>query len=214
MTTVIADLPELASGQATPEATVNDAFRKLEGRTLRVLSRTTSAQPGSPADGDAYILPGGTLTGTDWSAASAGQIALRTGGAWDFWTPTAGIAVVVTDEDGVQVYYDGADWHETDARPRLEPISVAGATTLTAAQMGSIVRCGTGGGPYTVTLPATADAEGRQVLIQKVDSDANAITVATAGSETIDGAASVSLASQWDKAMLVADGNDGWIRVA
>lgn len=75
------------------------------------------------------------------------------------------------------------------------------------------VRADATSGAMTVTLPLATSSEGRQVLICKVDASANAVTVDGNGSETIQGSASISLASQWDKALLICNGNDGWERI-
>lgn len=86
--------------------------------------------------------------------------------------------------------------------------------TITAAKTtdGSedIVLVDASGGAVTVTL-GTPDFEGESVFIKKTDSSANAVTVATEGSETIDGASTQSLASQYDKIKVVSDGTDWFI---
>lgn len=66
------------------------------------------------------------------------------------------------------------------------------------------------GGVITRTLP-TPDFEGQTMFIKKIDSSANAVTVDTEGSETIDGAATQSVASQWDKIKVVTDGTNWFI---
>lgn len=69
------------------------------------------------------------------------------------------------------------------------------------------------GGARTITLPTASTCPGRQILITKVDSSGNAVTVTCAGSDTIQGSASVSLAAQWNKALLISNGNNGWERL-
>jgi hypothetical protein len=59
-------------------------------------------------------------------------------------------------------------------------------------------------GARTFTLPDRASHEGRHFILKKIDSSGNAVTVARAGSDTIDGATSKSLAAQYDKIALVA----------
>jgi hypothetical protein len=53
-------------------------------------------------------------------------------------------------------------------------------------------------GAFTFTLPAIASAENQPLTFKKTDSSVNAITVDANGSETIDGATTQSLASQYD----------------
>lgn len=82
--------------------------------------------------------------------------------------------------------------------------------TLTAA--GSVlitdylVGCDATAAGFTVTLPTVLDARGMSLLIVKTDSSANVVTVAAASSETINGAATETLTSQWGRAELYCDG--------
>ena len=72
---------------------------------------------------------------------------------------------------------------------------------------------GTGGaGGITITLPA-ATFFGMMVLVKKIDTGAGAVTVARAGADTIEGATSLSLATQWNGAHLVADGVSTWLKL-
>jgi len=66
------------------------------------------------------------------------------------------------------------------------------------------------GGPITILLPNTT---GRflEVAIKKIDSSANAVTLDGTGSQTIDGATTIQLASQNASARLVSDGSS-WRR--
>lgn len=108
MSTEILTLDEITASQSAKEVTHNTGLRQLEGRLIRVKSRTTSAQPGSPANGDTYILPT-SPTGTNWATFTAKQIAHYYGGSWKAWTPVEGIRVWVNDEDTTYAY-DSADW--------------------------------------------------------------------------------------------------------
>lgn len=107
MTTPIIGAPELVSAQAVPETTVNEIARYLEQGALwfgKIKDRDLATPPGSPADGDAYIVAG-SPTGA-W-AGQAGKIAFYVSTAWDFITPTEGMAIYVADENAPFVY-DGA----------------------------------------------------------------------------------------------------------
>ena len=61
-------------------------------------------------------------------------------------------------------------------------------------------------GIFTLTLPKVTDDVPDRYVIKKIDSSGNAVTVDGDGSETIDGAASISLATQYDSATLITDG--------
>ncbi len=59
---------------------------------------------------------------------------------------------------------------------------------------------------FTITLPAAATIAGRVYVLKKIDSSANAVTVDANASETIDGALTVVLSTQWSKVMIQSDG--------
>ena len=83
---------------------------------------------------------------------------------------------------------------------------ISGDTTLTQASF--LVRVDTSGGAVTVTLPSSMP-EGKVFVIKDKGAAAtNAITIATAGSETIDGAASISIISNHGAANLMFDGDN------
>lgn len=65
------------------------------------------------------------------------------------------------------------------------------------------------GGAFNVTLPNAANYTGREFIVKKIDSSANAITVATSSSQTIDGAATYVLSAQYD-AVTVVSGGSNW----
>lgn len=69
-----------------------------------VLSATT-ALPGSPTNGDIYIVPSG---------GDAGKIAIRDDGAWVLVTPKEGFLAWVKDTDKY-VRYDGTAWDDLTA---------------------------------------------------------------------------------------------------
>ena len=63
---------------------------------------------------------------------------------------------------------------------------------------------------FAVTLPAALNMQGRQIAVKKIDASGNAVTVTAAGSDTIDGSATSSLAAQWNKVHLISNGVDTW----
>lgn len=80
--------------------------RKFNAR-FAVKSMTTTAQPGSPAEDDAYIVPA-SATGADW-AGQDGNVALFIKAAWVFMAPSEGWRFWVEDEDKI-TRYDGSAW--------------------------------------------------------------------------------------------------------
>jgi len=68
-----------------------------------------------------------------------------------------------------------------------------------------VITCDASGGAFTVTLPALSAARtGRVYHIKKIDSSANAITIDGDSAETIDGATTASITTQYDSIMIVA----------
>lgn len=61
---------------------------------------------------------------------------------------------------------------------------------------------------FTATLPAALGFKGRTILVKKTDASANAVTVDGNASETIDGAATASLAARYDSALMLSDGSN------
>lgn len=78
--------------------------------------------------------------------------------------------------------------------------------TILAADQGTLFRASTGSGAITFTLPQISSVtDGFKVAIVKWTSDGNQVNVSRAGSDTINGATSVQIGSQYSQIILVAD---------
>lgn len=104
--------PELATSQASKEATTNQAFRILEAGAglFRVEDDDATAPPGSCADGAQYI-PVATATGL-WAGKEKNiAIAVGTNAAngWYFIAPEEGMRARIKDEN-IFKEYDGSAW--------------------------------------------------------------------------------------------------------
>ncbi|MCE3233772.1 MAG: uncharacterized protein K0R98_2029, partial [Rickettsiaceae bacterium] len=96
----------VASNQAQKEVTVNTAIATIDALLNRGASdRAINTPPGSPAEGDLYII-GGSPTG-DWSGYDD-EIAYYQSG-WKFIIPNEGMTIWVNDED-LHYTWDGAAW--------------------------------------------------------------------------------------------------------
>ena len=125
MTTPRLGAPELTAGQAVPETTVNEQIRYLESGAGHFIfkDRDLATSPGSPADGDCYLVaaaPTGTWTG------HAGDIAFRLNTAWVFIEAIEGFTAWVNDENAF-IGYDGAAWNVL-ASPSGFYVPLAGGT--------------------------------------------------------------------------------------
>lgn len=75
-------------------------------------------------------------------------------------------------------------------------LKVSSAYTITEAEALSIPvwLCNATSGAFALTLPAASLLAGREIVIKKTDSSANAVTVTRAGSDTINNAAATTVA--------------------
>lgn len=86
--------------------------------------------------------------------------------------------------------------------------ALTGNTTLDATH--SIVGVDATSGNLVITLPSAAGITGRTYSVMKIDSGANTVTVTPDGSETINGAGTLVLSSQFDDCRLVSNGTN-WL---
>ena len=86
--------------------------------------------------------------------------------------------------------------------------TVVDATTSLTAGSSQIILVDATAGAVTVTLPAIADAPKYRYIIKKIDSSANWVTVDADGSETIDGALTMVISTQYDAPSFVPHGTE------
>ncbi|MDX2275843.1 MAG: DUF2793 domain-containing protein [Hyphomonadaceae bacterium] len=102
-------LPFLTLGQAQKHVTVNESLLRLDALVqLSVVSALVSAEPGSPTDGQVYILPAGK-TGTHWGAMTNNALAYYRDGVWEEIQPSDGWMAHVKDFN-LLLYYNGSAW--------------------------------------------------------------------------------------------------------
>lgn len=105
-------LPFLAASQAQKEVTHNEALARLDALAhLVLLDRNVTAAPGSPAEGDCYLVGTG---GTGTFGGQDGKIASYADGAWAFYPPVLGMLAYVADE-GTLAVYTAAGWKDYGA---------------------------------------------------------------------------------------------------
>jgi hypothetical protein len=72
----------------------------------------------------------------------------------------------------------------------------------------------TGSSNKTISLPKASKARaGKAILIQKVDSGTGAVVISAATGDSIDGASSVNITSQYAKKLLISTGS-GWLAIS
>lgn len=81
--------------------------------------------------------------------------------------------------------------------------------TVAETDRDKLIRCDATAGTITITLLAAATAgDGFQIAVKKIDSSANTIIIDGNSSETIDGATTLTLSTQYDVAVLTCDGSN------
>lgn len=87
--------------------------------------------------------------------------------------------------------------------------SVTASTTVVDSD--DLILADATGGAITVTLPAVSLNAGRRFNIKKTDASGNAVTIDGASSETIDGATTVAISTQYASYTVQSDGTAWWI---
>ncbi len=102
-------LPLLVAEQAQKHVTHNEALTALDAIVqLSVIDRDLTAPPGSPSDGDRYLVGAGA---TDEWADHDDEVAAWQDGAWSFHAPQAGWRCWVEDES-VLLIWTGSAWSD------------------------------------------------------------------------------------------------------
>lgn len=124
--TPLIGLPLLEASQAQKHVTHNEALLLLDAMVhLAVISRALAAPPGSPADGDRYLVAA-SATG-DWLGHS-GHIAFHEAGAWRFAIPKAGWRLWVAAES-LFLLFDGTLWIDLRDFNELQNMGLLGVNT-------------------------------------------------------------------------------------
>lgn len=131
MTTPRFGLVEWTEGTTQPQ-TIFNALQHTVDVFLAggVKSRTTDAQPGSPAEGDCYIITA-TPSGAAWSGFTQNYIAAFYDGAWTQYAPPGRYATYVDDE-GVMILWDGAVYNVTSVADPLQESDIDTLAKLNA----------------------------------------------------------------------------------
>jgi len=121
------------------------------------------------------------------------------------------VTAIVSDLSANDVVQGNIDLNNRAVSNPYDVVTLATKTaayTLTATD--SVILADATSAAFTVTLPSAAGIAGRQYTIKKVDSSANAVTIASAAGN-IDGAATKILSAQWQAVRVVSDGGNWFV---
>lgn len=117
-------------------------------------------------------------------------------------SPSAGMVVYDTDMKGIS-FYNGTAWTTTNNK------NVATKTAnYTGLYSDDVILGDATSGAITITLPTAVGFSGKVFNIKKTDSSVNSVTIATTSSQTIDGALTAPLISQYQSFTLVSNGTN------
>jgi len=171
-------------------------------------SGTTLGTAGSIGFGDDGVLFGGPTATTNMKfACAAGStidaVQFTGGGRW----PKTRFGGTVTNPT-----------FTIEANGSLAVGIVTKTAAYTATNTDTIVLADATAAAFTVTLPTSANGfnspVGQILHIKKKDVSANAVTIAAQGADTIQGAANISLAAQYNSRTLWTDGSGTWYVLA
>jgi hypothetical protein len=117
--------------------------------------------------------------------------------------------------DFVGLQSNGSNWYLISSQVRGTTLAKSLAYTLTLNDNTKLVLADASGGAFNLTLPsAVAVGRGYAIAIKKTDATTNGVTLVTAGAETIDGAASYVISSQFNSVNIVTDGTNWFIKTS
>lgn len=127
-----------APGTTQASIPANDNALRSEILAGRIISKTTTAQPTSPADGAIYIIPSGA-SGAMWTTFTAGDLAIFRAGTWSAWAPVSGLVVNML---GSLQQWGGSAWDDLGGSAAGAPTATVSGTShdITAAEVGSYLR--------------------------------------------------------------------------
>jgi hypothetical protein len=162
--TIHLNLPFIEAAQAQKHVTHNAALNALDAVVmLSVIDRDLAAPPGSPGDGDRYLVAASATS--DWSGQD-GNIAAWQDGAWAFYAPGEGWIVWIADEASLFVF-NGADWTGgATQNAALIGINTTADTTNRLAVASSAVLFNHAGTGVQVKLNKNAAGDNASVLFQ------------------------------------------------
>jgi type II secretory pathway pseudopilin PulG len=116
---------------------------------------------------------------------------------------------IATGAEAMRQVYEAQNRNIAQTQPfHIAPTQSA---TFTVSEVYGFYPVDASAGSVTANLPPAAAHKSKRYAIKKVDSSGNAVVIDGADSETIDGATTVSIATQYVTVTVVSDGTQWWI---
>ncbi|MBI2271342.1 MAG: hypothetical protein HYU69_13445 [Bacteroidetes bacterium] len=185
-------------GTATPTSILHTiaSGAKTANYTGNYFSNTATSSTASINKYGADIQSTGTWNGT--SAVNVGLNVNATGGTTNYAALFSGGNV------GVGTTMPKSTLHSSGS---IGVKTTSKTATYTAADE-TVILCDATSASFTINLPASTGVTDRVYIIKKTDSSGNTITVDGNASETIDGAATKIISTQYDRVTVVCDGSN------
>jgi len=101
-------------------------------------------------------------------------------------------------------------WSDADANPAVATVTKTANYTIAGTDV--VIFADAAGGNVTITLPSAGSFSGYSFYVKRIDnSSSNTCSVARSGGDTIDGATSFSLDTQYFAVRIISNGNNWYI---
>ncbi len=113
--------------------------------------------------------------------------------------------ILESQYQAIKIVSDGTSWYSASREKRILQ-TVSKTTTYTAVINDDVILCSTAGGAWTLTLPTAIGIKGKIYTIKKTTNDVSGLTIDGNASETIDGAVTKLIVSQYRAITIMSDG--------
>lgn len=131
---------------------------------------------------------------------AVGSISISIGDLTDVDTTTTPLSVSDT------LKWDGTNF------VNAKTYTLSTSANYTATLDDEVILVDASAGNRTITLPSASSSSGHAYVIKKVDSSGNSVIIDGDGSETIDGATTVTTTTQWASFNIISNGTN-WFKI-
>lgn len=197
---------KVGNNGATQALRINNAGESIFG-TSTTDNGTYTLQVNGPAiyTGSTIKLSTGSNTRIDYSTNSVGIL----GNTQTYLGVSSGTVLVDIRSTGIYMGGSAAAVSTIDIAASMGWATTSTSTDITTGTTQVIVRVDASGAARTITLPAAASSTRRVYVIKKSDSSVNTVTIDGNASETIDGATTRVISTQYAGVVISCNGT-GW----